>query len=345
MPSRQPIYRPNLLQEVASDLSHEILLRQFKLGSEEKPFVLVGVIRTEGPTAIKAGNKAIILADGSVDGWIGGHCTEDEIVRNALDCLKEGTTRLLNLTTCQGGRMDVYLEPYLPKRRLVVFGHVPIVGALTHLAKSLNFNVTVVDKQASKERFQDADSILSSLDDEHIQSLGKSTGQTYAVVATMGEFDLEHVTKLSALSLPYIGIVAGKKRAGEIYTYLKSVNIPEEQIERIKAPAGIYIRAVTAEEIALSIMAEIIEVARSQNSQDLRELAHKLSTQTVGRVAPNSSEKNSSEIIMDPVCGMTVKGSSDFISNVNGQPVFFCCESCKESFDSDPQKYILAKSS
>jgi xanthine dehydrogenase accessory factor len=326
-------------------LSHEILLRQFKLGSEDKPFVLVGVLRTDGPTAIKAGNKAIILADGSVDGWIGGHCTEDEIVRSALECLSEGTTRFLNLTTCQGGRMDVYLEPYLPKRRLIVFGHVPIVGALIHLAKSLNFSVTVVDKQASKEKSPDVDYVLNSLDNEHLQSLAKSGSQTYAVVATMGEFDLDHVTKLCALNLPYIGVVAGKKRASEIYSYLKSINIPEEQIERIKAPAGIYIRAVTAEEIALSIMAEIVEVARSQNSKDLRELARKVSAQTAGNANQISSEESSSDIMIDPICGMTVDGSSGFSSTVNGQTVFFCCASCKESFDSDPQKYIIAKSS
>ena len=324
------------------DLSHEILLRELKLGSEDKPFVVVGVLKTEGPTAIKAGNKAIILADGNVDGWIGGHCTEDEIVRTALDCLSDGTTRFLNLTTCQGGRMDVYLEPYLPKRRLVIFGHVPIVGALAHLAKSLNFSVIVVDKQASKDKFPDADSVLNILADEDINGLTKSVAQTYAVVATMGEFDLDHVTQLCRIKLPYIGIVAGKKRASEIYSYLKSMNIPGEQIERIKSPAGIYIRAVTAEEIALSIMAEIVEIARSQNTEDLREVSRKVSKSISNA---NDSSENSSLVMMDPVCGMTVDSTADYHSNVNGQTVFFCCETCKESFDRDPEKYILAKSS
>ncbi len=326
-------------------MSHEILLRQFKLGSEDKPFVLVGVLRTEGPTAIKAGNKAIILSDGTVEGWIGGHCTEDEIVSNASECLREGTTRFLNLTTCQGGRMDVYLEPYLPKRRLVIFGHVPIVGALVNLAKPLNFSITVVDKQASKEKFPDAESVLNSFDNEHIQSVAKNSSHTYAVVATMGEFDLDHVSKLCSMNLPYIGVVAGKKRASEIYSYLKSMKIPEEQIERIKAPAGIYIRAVTAEEIALSIMAEIVEIARSQNSKDLRELVRKVSVQTVSRANHSGSEEASLSIMIDPVCGMTVDNQSNFYSNLNGATIFFCCASCKEAFDNDPQEYLVAKSS
>ena len=85
------------------------MLRQLELGSKEIPFVVVGVLKTTGPTAIKTGNKAIILADGSIEGWVGGHCTENEIVENALECLKEGASRSLNLTTCQGGRMDVVL--------------------------------------------------------------------------------------------------------------------------------------------------------------------------------------------------------------------------------------------
>jgi xanthine dehydrogenase accessory factor len=304
------------------------------LGSEDKAFVLVGVLRTEGPTAIKTGNKAIILADGSIDGWIGGHCTEDEIVSTALECLKDGTTRFLNLTTCQGGRMDVYLEPYLPKRKLIVFGHVPIVGALANLAKSLNFAVTVVDKQATTAKFPQAERVLLSLDDRE-----EATNQTFAVVATMGEFDIDRVIKLCKMNLPYIGVVAGKKRASELYAYLNSKNIPKDQIEKVKAPAGIYIRAVTAEEIALSIMSEIVEVARSQNSKDLREFSR--------RVAPKVQQRDKplTKVTIDPVCGMTVEDSSEFYSERNGERIFFCCESCKETFEADPQKYILTKSS
>jgi xanthine dehydrogenase accessory factor len=182
-----------------------------------------------------------------------------------------------------------------------------------------------VDKQAA-EKFPQADKVLPSLD-----AIEQTSGQTYAVVATMGEFDVDHVTKLCKMNLPYVGVVAGKKRSSEIYAYLNSKNLPKEQIDRVKAPAGIYIRAVTAEEIALSIMAEIVEVARSQN-KDLREFARK---------APSKELK----ILIDPVCGMTVEDGSEFYSENSGEKIFFCCLACKESFDSDPQKYVLAKSS
>jgi xanthine dehydrogenase accessory factor len=281
-----------------------------------------------------------------VDGWIGGHCTEEEIVRNALECLKEGRTKFLNLSTCQGGRMVVYLEPYLPNRRLVIFGHVPIVEALVRLAKSLNFTVTVIDQQESKEKLPEADIVLNSLDDEYMQKLLGNTNETYAVIATMGEYDLENLTKLCSLTLPYIGVVAGKKRANAIYSYLRSIRIPEEKIGRIRAPAGIYIRAVTAEEIALSIMAEIIDVARSQNSRDSLELAQKSRPEQSfsKQEQPLPEIKLTNAVTIDPVCGMTVSGTSDYYLDLNGQVIFFCCAACKESFETDPKKYVLAKS-
>src|SRR5579862_211043 len=200
-------------------MSHDILLHQLKLGSEDVPFVVVGVLRTSGPTAIKAGNKAIILQDGTIEGWVGGHCTENEIVTNAIECLKEGSSRTLDLTTCQGGTMSMYLESYLPKRKLLIFGHVPIASALSGLAKSLNFSIAIIDRTASKEKFPDADLILKSIDD-----LGQkfNSRNTFAVIATMGERDQEYAGKLASLGVNYIGIVAGKKRATEVFTYLRS---------------------------------------------------------------------------------------------------------------------------
>jgi len=310
-------------------MSHEILLRQLELGSRDVPFVVVGVLKTNGPTAIKAGNKAIILSDGTIEGWVGGHCTENEIVENALECLKEGASRSLNLTTCQGGRMDVYMEPYLPKRRLLIFGHVPIATSLSRLARSLNFNVTIVDKSASKERFPDADVVLGSF--EELGNLNPS--QTFAIVATMGERDQEYAQRLSKLGVPYIGIVAGKKRASEVLSYLRVAGLTEAEISRIKSPAGIYIRAVTADEIALSIMSEIIDHSRTNLDHDALPL-----TIVEGQGKDQSVQK------MDPVCGMVVDvDSAENSVDFRGEKVYFCSESCKNAFVRDPEKYFLEK--
>jgi len=326
------------------NLSHDILLRQLKLGAEDRPFVVVGVLRTDGPTAIKTGNKAIILSDGSIEGWVGGHCTENEIVTNAISCLEDGVPRSLNLTTCQGGRMDVYLEPYLPKRKLIVIGHVPIVEALSRLARSLNFTVAVVDKIATKENFPSADVISGSID-ELKKKWKIDSRETFVVVATMGENDQGFVDELLKLGVQYIGVVAGKRRASEVLSYLRASGFSEEDISRIRSPAGIYIRAVTSEEIALSIMAEIIEFARTGRSSSIgiRESQMSKTHSDTSRNPTNSSEAS---VAIDPVCGMTVDTESpEFVSNFEGKKLYFCSESCKNSFDADPQKYALEQSS
>ncbi len=308
-----------------------MLLRQLELGAKEIPFVVVGVLKTNGPTAIKAGNKAIILGDGSIEGWVGGHCTEKEIVENALGCLKEGASRTLNLTTCQGGRMDVYMEPYLPKRRLLIFGHVPITLALSRLAKSLNFNVTVVDAAATKEKFPEADLVLGSF--EELEEHGFNPAQTFAVIATMGERDQEYAEKLVKLELPYVGIVAGKKRASEVLTYLRAADLGEAEISKVKSPAGIYIRAVTSEEIALSIMAEIIDHSRTSPDH-----------QTIPTINSEESSRPPSNLKVDPVCGMLVDPvSAEFVAEYRGEKVYFCSESCRETFLEGPENYILQK--
>lgn len=309
-----------------------MLLRQMELGSKDIPFVVVGILKTRGPTAIKAGNKAIILADGTIEGWVGGHCTEAEIVSGALSCLKDGESRSLSLTTCQGGVMDVYMEPYLPKRKLLIFGHVPIAVALSRLAHSLNFNVTVIDKTASKFKFPEANDILQSLEQLDLRSIPLAL--SYAVIATMGDHDQEYAEKLLRVGLRYVGVVAGKKRAGEILAYLRTTGVPEEEISRVRSPVGIYIRAVTAEEIALSVMAEITELSRSPGA-----------TQAIISESSKTQAGSAGAFETDPVCGMIVDSTSaSFFSDYRGRRIYFCCESCEKSFERSPEKFLLQRS-
>jgi xanthine dehydrogenase accessory factor len=242
--------------------------------------------------------------------------------------------------------MDIYVEPYLPRRKLVIFGHVPIVAALSKLAKILDFNVVVVDKDASKEKFAQADLVLKAPDE--LASV-RLTSQTYVVIATMGELDQEYAAKLVGSEIPYIGIVAGKKRASDIFNFLSAEGIPENQSSKIKSPAGIYMRAVTAEEIALSIIAEIIELSRAQRG-DLREYARTApkknsSSSSARKRVKVSAQRNPShsgeQVIVDPVCGMTVDSKSNYSSKIEGRTIVFCSGSCKEEFDRNHSKYLL----
>jgi xanthine dehydrogenase accessory factor len=322
-------------------MSHDILLRALQLGEEDEAFAIVGVISTEGPTAVKAGNKSIILSDGRIEGWVGGHCTEGEIVRNALEAMKDGQMRTLRLSTCQGGMMDVYVEPYPQRRKLLVVGHVPIAGALSKLARTLNFKVMVADNKRFADTTQ-ADILIEKVSD--LESV-RLTKQTYVVITTMGENDQEIAEKLAKSPAPYVGIVAGKKRAHEILTYLRAQGLPEEQLAKVKSPAGIYIRAVTAEEIALSVLAEIVELARG-GKEEIRKMAreqvktsakHGAAATVVG---PQPSQESSSVIAVDPVCGMTVEiANALYHTHRNGQTTYFCSEGCKREFDENASKY------
>ena len=130
----------------------------------------------------------------------------------------------------------------------------------------------------------------------------------------MGERDQEYAEKLGRLGVQYIGIVAGKKRASEVLAYLRSSGLSEESLSRIKAPAGIYIRSITAEEIALSIMAEIVEISRTMNPSS----AHGASQ---GAVVNSPDTRRA--VFVDPVCGMTVDESSEYFSSVGGQKSVF----------------------
>jgi len=322
-------------------MSHEILLRAFQLGEEDEAFAIVGVMGTDGPTAVKAGNKSIILSDGRIEGWVGGHCTEGEIVRNAFEAMKDGVMRTLKLSTCQGGMMDVYVEPYPQRRKLLIVGHVPIVGALSKLARTLNFGVLVIDNKQSTDAEQAI--IIEKVNDLD----SRLTKRTYAVIATMGENDQKIAEKLVRSPVPYVGIVAGKKRAHEILTFLRTEGVSEEQLGKVKSPAGIYIRAVTAEEIALSILAEIVELARG-GKEEIRKLAREPAKSPAKRgtaatvVGPQPGQQSSGGVAVDPVCGMTLEVSNaQYHTHRNGQATYFCSKGCKKEFDDNVSKYEI----
>jgi xanthine dehydrogenase accessory factor len=321
-----------------------MLLRALQLGDEEEVFAIVGVIRTEGPTAVKAGNKSIVLLDGKIEGWVGGHCTEDEIVRNAIEAIKDGGIRTLRLSTCQGGMMDVYIEPYPQRRKLLVVGHVPIVGALSKLARTLNFRVIIVDRKQA-ENTEQADILIEKASD--LDSV-RLTKQTFAVIATMGEYDQEIAAKLVKSPAPYVGIVAGRRRAREILSFLRSGGASEEQLAKVKSPAGTYIRAVTAEEIALSILAEIVELARGGREEVVKMEREAVPSSTKGSPpAPAgqvSALQSLAEVAVDPVCGMTVEiSTAAFHTHIDGQTTYFCSEGCKIEFDNNPSRYAVKR--
>jgi xanthine dehydrogenase accessory factor len=296
-----------------------------------EPFALATVVRCERPTSAKPGAKALIRPDGSVVGWVGGACAEPVVAREALAALRDGRPRLVVLVgeggrdpartegivhlpmTCHsGGTLEIYVEPFLPKALLVLVGHGPVIETLASIGESTGYAVTVLPGDALA-------GALRGLD------LGPDSS---VVVATHGELDEEALAQVLATRAGYISLVASRKRAGSIVETLRGRGVPRERLDRFKAPAGLDIGAVTPEEIAVSILAEIIHARRSHKVEHV---------ETAGLELPALVEAK------DPVCGMTVEvATARHRSDWAGRSVYFCCLRCKETFDRDPTRYAAA---
>ncbi len=311
----------------------EFLNKAAELRSRGESFAVALVVRFEAPISGKPGDKAIVYPDGRIWGWIGGGCSQPVVVKEALKALAEGTPRLVRITptphsgsepgivdysmTCHsGGSLDIFIEPVLPKPHLVIMGRSLVAQTLASLAKSIHFRVTVVAPGASRENFPTADAIVEKLDLGPI-SIGS---QTFLVVSTQGEYDEEALERALAVDAPYVAFVASKPKRDKIFEYLLERGIAAQRLGRLHAPAGLQIGAVSPEEIAVSILAEVVQVSRSKPQ---RVAAPLLPVVTV-------EEK-------DPICGMLVNpGNAKYQSEYQERAYYFCCARCKQTFDNDP---------
>jgi xanthine dehydrogenase accessory factor len=310
------------------------------LRSRGEPFALATVVRCERPTSAKPGAKALIRSDGSLVGWVGGACAEPVVTREALAALRDGQPRLLVLVgeggrdparaegvvhlpmTCHsGGSLEIYVEPFLPKALLVLVGHGPVVDTLARLGESTGYAVAVVP----------TDRVASDLGDLRLAATSS------VVVATHGELDEDALAQVLATPAGYVSLVASRKRAATVVEMLRDRGVPREHLDRFKAPAGLDIGATTPEEIAVSILAEIIQ-ARHSRKADPAETPALVPMSPPGR--GRISVETSAEAI-DPVCGMTVRiATARHRSDWAGRAVYFCCARCKDVFDADPTRYV-----
>ena len=316
-------------------MSDDLLLLAAELRRRGEPFALATVVRCERPTSAKPGAKALIRQDGTVTGWVGGACAEPVVVREALSALQDGCARLVGLVgeggrepdrtegilhlpmTCHsGGTLEIYVEPFLPKALLVLIGHGPVVETLAALGRHTGYDVTVLaaDRLAHE---------LAAL---------ALTPASAVVVASHGDLDEAALARVLATPAGYVSLVASRRRAGVIVESLERLGVPRAGLERLKAPAGLDIGAVTPEEIAVSILAEIIQRRRSRTEEP----------------APPQATAEAAGLPLtvqarDPVCGMSVQiAAARYRSEWGGATVYFCCHRCKETFDSDPPRYATA---
>lgn len=245
-----------------------------RLRAAGRAYVVATVVRSEAPTSAKAGDKAILDEDGIVVGWVGGGCARPAVTKNAQAALRDGKTRLVRISrdlddletgimgypmTCQsGGTLDIFIEPVMPKARLVVIGHTAIAQALCRLASRTGFDVVVAAPHGKREDFAAASRWLDDLDD--VADLDPAPEAT--VVATQGSGDARGLEAALAGRPAYIGLIASPKKSARLKETLKKRGHDAATVDAIDAPAGLYIGAVTPEEIAVSILAELVQRRR-----------------------------------------------------------------------------------
>jgi len=316
----------------------QFLSKAGELLAKGEPFATAEVVRYQPPISGKAGDKAIICADGTVWGWIGGGCAQPAVVKEALKALKDGRPRLVRVTpssdqeegvvtynmSCHsGGALEIYVEPVLPKPDILILGRSPVGRTLAKLAKAINYTVSVASPHADRESYPDADRVQTDL---NLSGL-KIGPQTFIVVSTQGDCDEEALEHALATDAFYVAFVASRAKAAKILQSLSERGVDKARLSQVHAPAGLNIQAGSQEEIAVSILAEIVQSSRSR---------------AIKQSASEGLPKEKQEA-KDPICGMTVDiETAKYRSELDSKSFYFCCAGCKQTFDKQPDRYALA---
>lgn len=279
-----------------------------------EPYVRATVVRAQSPTSTRPGATAVVLADGTLEGFVGGQCAESSVCAAALHVLESGEPLLLRIlpedaepfpeapgartvvNPClSGGAIELFLEVRSPARRLVVVGRTPIAEALAHLGEALGFEVAA--EEGVPDRF----------------------GRTTAVIlASHGRAEEETIRAAVDAGVGFIGLVASPRRGEAV---LAELDLPPDDRARVHTPAGVDIGAETPGEIALSILAEVVQAVRVDG------LA------ASPPADPDAGAAAEPATTIDPICGMTVVAAPPTLSlDVGGVTHWFCNPHCRDRF-------------
>jgi xanthine dehydrogenase accessory factor len=266
----------------ASDI-HEIISARKETG---EPFALATVVRTVAATAAKAGAKAVILPDGTIsEGWIGGGCARAAVIKAAKDALADGKSRLVSVqppdaldekgltageeqggvrfakNMCPSqGTMDIFVEPILPRPQLIICGSSPVAVAIADFAKRAGFNVTACAPPAEQAVFEHVDRRI-----EGYALCVDEAGSRYVVVSTQGRGDEAALLAALAIEADYVAFVGSRRKADVLRKALAERGVEADRLAKLKAPAGLDLGAITPDEIAISILAEIVAMRRGKS--------------------------------------------------------------------------------
>ena len=319
------------------------------------------MVAVQRPTSARPGARGVIHPDGSIEGWVGGSCAQPIVIREALRSMADGQPRLLRLSrtppsdsrrgdgiieyvmTCHsGGTLEIYVEPQLPSPALWVVGTTPIAQALTGLGAAMGHRVSVVDPVAEPTAFPDAQRVVAQAGFAGLEG----DREPSIVVATQGSWDEEALVAALALDARYVGLVASPTRAAAVRAWLREEGVPEDRIAALRAPAGLDLGAVTPEEIAISILAELVQVRRGRAPYVAAPGPATLAgAEALAAGAPSPAVAAGADpageiVLLDPVCGMTVdRDSARHLAEHGGVVYAFCSVGCRSRFVRDPAAY------
>ena len=303
-----------------------VLAQAGELTKRGEAFALATVVWRQGPSSGQQGSRAVITEAGELHGWIGGACAEPVVIREAQQVIADGEARLLLLGTaehfestaqvgaavpegmtlvpiaCQSeGALMIHIEPVLPAPHLVVVGRSPMAHTLADLARALGWRTVLIDGPD----FTSADADERSM----------------VVVATQGHYDEEAVEQAVAAGPAYLGLVGSQRRGAALLGYLAERGVPRDRLDKVHVPAGLDLGRTTHEEIAVAILAELVQLRASG-------------------ALPRQAAKPAVEAT-DPVCGMTV------MADASGRPLqhdgvtyYFCSAGCRRGFQNDPAAHL-----
>jgi len=303
-------------------LRPDLLTLAASLAAREERFALVTVVRREPPSSAQVGDVALVTERGEYHGWAGGGCTRSSVLREAMRAIADGEPRLLSLSPePEGGRRPgvVFLPMTCDSGGTVESS--PAVRVLARIGHAMGYRVDVFDPDAGESDFPDAKVLRSIAAD----ALPRGA---HVLVATMGDRDIEALEAVLARSPAYVGVIASSKRFAQLRDALLARGVPREALERVTAPAGLDIGARTPEEIALSIMAHIVERRR------------RAAAMAPGIPEPAEAPREA----VDPVCGMSVTvAGARHTAEALGVTYYFCCAGCRTKFLADSARYLAAR--
>ena len=272
-----------------------------RLKDANRPFVIATVVRTDDVTSAKAGAKALIDGQGDIEGWVGGGCAQPTVRKTALQAIDDGRARLIRVRPAEvknsdasveeyeahchsGGTLDIFIEPVLPRPWLLVLGASPVGQVLARLAREVGYSVAAACRAEDASLYPGVDRLVEGFE------LGDAAEPgSVVVVATQGRGDRSALEAALATDAGYIAFIASRRKAAKIKQELVESGCNASRVNSIRAPAGLDITAVTPEEVAVSILGEMIQFRRASlpqaKSMELEDAGSKVLVEVVSQAS------------------------------------------------------------